>query len=137
LVTVMWANNEVGTVQPVAELASLAREAGVPFHTDAVQAVGQLPVDFAASGADALTLTGHKLGGPHGTGALLLGRDVACTPLLHGGGQERDVHSGTLDTPGIVTFAVAVEAAVKAQADRAGMLTTLRETLIEGVCALV
>ena len=96
----MWANNEVGTVQPIAELAALAAGAGVPFHTDAVQAVGQVPVDFAASGAAALTLTGHKLGGPVGVGALLLGRDVACTPLLHGGGQERDVRSGTLDAPG-------------------------------------
>ena len=98
----MWANNEVGTVQPVAELAAVAAEHGVPFHTDAVQAVGQLPVDFAAAGVDALTLTGHKLGGPVGVGALLLGRDVDCAPLLHGGGQERDVRSGTLDTAGIV-----------------------------------
>ncbi len=73
----------------------------MPLHTDAVQAVGQVPVDFAASGVDALTVTGHKLGGPTGVGALLLGRDVACTPLLHGGGQERDVRSGTLDVAGI------------------------------------
>ena len=105
----MWANNEVGTVQPIAELAAVAAEHGVPFHTDAIQAVGQVPVDFAASGAAALTVTGHKLGGPIGVGALLLGRDVACTPLLHGGGQERDVRSGTLDAAGIVAFAVAVE----------------------------
>ena len=98
----MWANNEVGTVQPIRELAAIAHEYGVPFHTDAVQAVGALPVDFAASGVDALTVTGHKLGGPVGAGALLLGRDVACTPLLHGGGQERDVRSGTLDVPGAV-----------------------------------
>ena len=99
LVTVMWANNEVGTVQPVRALADVAHEHGIPFHSDAVQAVGQLPVDFAASGVDALTITGHKFGGPLGAGALLLGRDVTCTPLLHGGGQERDVRSGTLDTP--------------------------------------
>ena len=78
LVTVMWANNEVGTVQPVADLAEVAHEFGVPFHTDAVQAVGSLPVDFAAAGVDALTMTGHKLGGPVGAGALLLGRHVAC-----------------------------------------------------------
>ncbi len=100
LVSVMWANNEVGTVQPVAELAEVAHAAGVPLHTDAVQAVGQLPVDFAASGVDALTLTGHKFGGPLGVGALLLGRDVDCTPLLHGGGQERDVRSGHARHPG-------------------------------------
>jgi cysteine desulfurase len=130
LATVMWANNEVGTVQPVEQLATLASARRVPFHTDAVQAVGQLPVDFAASGASALTVAGHKLGGPHGTGALLLGRDIACTPLLHGGGQERDVRSGTLDTPGIVAFAVAVEAAVKAQGERAAQLTALRDDLV-------
>jgi cysteine desulfurase len=99
LVSVMWANNEVGTVQPVAELAAIAHEFGVPIHTDAVQAVGSLPVDFAASGADALSLTGHKLGGMYGSGALLLRREQACVPLLHGGGQERDVRSGTLDMP--------------------------------------
>src|SRR5207249_3402274 len=99
LVSVMWANNEVGTVNPIRELAAIAHEFGVPMHTDAVQAVGVLPVDFAASGVDALSLTGHKLGGPIGAGALLLGREVVLTPLLHGGGQERDVRSGTLDTP--------------------------------------
>lgn len=130
LATVMWANNEVGTVQPVAELAAAAAAAGVPFHTDAVQAIGQVPVDFGASGTDALTLTGHKVGGPLGVGALLLGRDVPCAPLLHGGGQERDVRSGTLDTPAIVAFAVAVEAVVKAQAEYAARLGALRDDLI-------
>jgi cysteine desulfurase len=137
LATVMWANNEVGTVQPVAELAAMAAARGIPFHTDAVQAIGQLPVDFASCGASALTVAGHKLGGPHGTGALLLGRDVACTPLLHGGGQERDVRSGTLDTPGIVAFATAVESAVKAQVERASQLGALRDELVERVRAAV
>ncbi len=113
----------------------LAAARGVPFHTDAVQAVGQVPVDFAASGAAALTLTGHKLGGPIGVGALLLGRDVACTPLLHGGGQERDVRSGTLDAPGIVAFAVAVEAAVKGQQEYAARVGALRDDLIARVRA--
>jgi len=75
-------------------LAEVAAEHGVPLHTDAVQAVGSVPVDFAASGASALTLSGHKVGGPYGVGALLLRRDVKCTPLLHGGGQERDVRPG-------------------------------------------
>ena len=117
LVTTMWANNEVGTVQPVAELAAVAAEHGVPFHTDAIQAVGQVAVDFAACGASALTVTGHKLGGPAGVGALLLGRDVEATPLLHGGGQERDVRSGTLDVAGISAFAVAVELAVQPGGD--------------------
>ena len=129
LVSVMWANNEVGTVNPVRELAAVAHEYGVPLHTDAVQAVGILPVDFAASGADALTLTGHKLGGPYGAGALLLGRTVALTALLHGGGQERDVRSGTLDTPAILALAAAVEIAVAAAPRRAALLAGLRDAL--------
>ena len=99
-----------------AALADVAAEHGVPFHTDAVQAVGQLPVDVAASGVDALTLTGHKFGGPLGVGALVLGRDVACTPLLHGGGQERDVRSGTLDTAGDRRARGGAETAVAAPA---------------------
>ena len=101
MISVMWANNEVGTIQPVSELAAVAHEYGVPFHTDAVQAAAQLPVDFAASGADALTVSGHKLGGPVGVGALILARGAAPVPVLHGGGQERDIRSGTLDTPAI------------------------------------
>ncbi|HTF12364.1 MAG TPA: cysteine desulfurase family protein [Asanoa sp.] len=137
LVTAMWANNEVGTLQPIADLAAIASGRRVPFHTDAVQAVGQVPVDFAASGAAALTVTGHKLGGPVGVGALLLGRDVACTPLLHGGGQERDVRSGTLDAPGIVAFAVAVEHAAKTQREYAARVAALRDELAAGVRRLV
>ena len=137
LVTAMWANNEVGTVQPVAEIAALAATWGVPYHTDAVQAVGQVPVDFAASGAAALTVSGHKLGGPVGVGALLLGRDVACVPVLHGGGQERDVRSGTLDVPGIVAFATAVEAGVKGQPEHAVRLAALRDELVARVLAAV
>jgi cysteine desulfurase len=137
LVTVMWANNEVGTVQPVAALASVAAEYGVPFHTDAVQAVGALPVDVTASGVDALTLTGHKLGGPVGAGALVLGRDVPCAPLLHGGGQERDVRSGTLNTAGIAGLAVAVEAAVTARPVTAARVAALRDELVAGVLARV
>ena len=137
LVSTMWANNEVGTVQPIGELTALAIGAGVPLHSDAVQAAGQVPVDFAASGAAALTVTGHKLGGPVGVGALLLGREVACTPLLHGGGQERDVRSGTLDVPGIVAFATAVEIAVKRRAEYAAHVGALRDDLIRRVRAAV
>jgi cysteine desulfurase len=137
LITTMWANNEVGTLQPVTELAALAAESGIPYHTDAIQAVGQVPVDFAASGASALTVTGHKLGGPIGVGALLLARDVPCTPLLHGGGQERDVRSGTLDTPGIVSFATAVEVAVKGEQEFAARIGALRDQLVERVRAAV
>jgi cysteine desulfurase len=137
VVTTMWANNEVGTIQPVPELASLAAAQGVPFHTDAIQAVGQIPVDFGASRAAALTVTGHKLGGPVGVSALVLGRDVGCEPLLHGGGQERDVRSGTLDAPGVVAFAVAVEAAVRRQQEYAARLSALRDTLVARVREIV
>ncbi len=137
LVSVMWANNEVGTVNAVRELAATAHEVGVPLHTDAVQAVGILPVDFTASGVDALTLTGHKLGGPYGAGALLLGREVAVMPLLHGGGQERDVRSGTLDTPAVVGLATAVEAAVADAPRRARVLAGLRDDLVGKIRATV
>jgi cysteine desulfurase len=137
LVTAMWANNEVGTVQPVPEIAAAAAEHELPFHTDAVQAVGQVPVDFAAAGAAALSLTGHKLGGPVGVGALLLGRDVACTPLLHGGGQERDVRSGTLDVAGAAALACAVEVAVARQQEHAKQLAALRDELVKRVRAAV
>ena len=134
LVTVMWANNEVGTVQPVAELAQVAHEHGIPFHSDAVQAIGTLPVDVTASGVDALTLTGHKFGGPLGVGALVLGRDVACVPLLHGGGQERDVRSGTLDTPAVAGLAVAAALAVERQPALHARLSGLRDELVRRVC---
>ncbi len=137
MVSVMWANNEVGTVQPVSELAAVAHEYGVPFHTDAVQAVAQLPVDFAASGADALTVTGHKLGGPVGVGALILARGVGPVPVLHGGGQERDIRSGTLDTPAIRAFAVAAGACAKQRADEAERLAELRDDMVRQVLAAV
>jgi len=137
VITAMWANNEIGTVQPIAELAGIAAAHGIPFHTDAIQAVGQVPVDFGASGVSAMTVTGHKLGGPLGVGALVLGRDVACTPLLHGGGQERDVRSGTLDVPGIVSFAVAVEASVKSQPEYAASVSALRDQLVSRVFEVV
>jgi len=133
LVSVMWANNEVGTVQPIAEIVEIAHAHGIPVHTDAVQAVGQVPVDFAASGVDAMTVTGHKIGGPYGVGALLVRREVQLTALLHGGGQERDVRSGTIDAPAIAGFAAACELAVKHQPELATRLTGLRERLVSGV----
>ena len=137
LVSVMWANNEVGTVNPVRELATRCAQDGIPFHTDAVQAVGAIPVDFAASQASALTVTAHKVGGPYGVGALLLRRDVPCTPVLHGGGQEREVRSGTLDVPAIVAMATAVRAAVDRRAEQAEYLAGLREELVAAVRAAV
>ncbi|MGZ4451464.1 MAG: cysteine desulfurase family protein [Nocardioides sp.] len=137
LISVMWANNEVGTVQPIAEVVALAAEHGVPVHTDAVQAVGAVPVDFAGVGVDALSLTGHKLGGPYGVGALIARRELELTALLHGGGQERDVRSGTVDVPAIAGFAAAVELAVKEQSTYAARVGTLRDELIRGVLEVV
>jgi cysteine desulfurase len=137
LVSCMWANNEVGTVNPIRALAATARAAGVPMHCDAVQALGNLPVDFAGSGADALTVTAHKVGGPLGIGALLLRQGVAITPLTHGGGQERDVRSGTLDPPAAAGFAAAVRAAVTDLAGQGELLAELRDQLVSGIMAAV
>lgn len=136
LVTIMWANNEVGTVQPVHEVTAIAREFGIPVHSDAVQAVGALPVDFAASGLAALTFSGHKLGGPIGVGVLLLGREYKPTPVLHGGGQERDVRSGTLAMPLIAGLGVAVQNAVAHRDADSARIAALRDRLIAGVEAL-
>jgi cysteine desulfurase len=133
LVTVMWANNEVGTIQPVQRIVELAHAAGVPVHSDAVQAFGSLPVDFKASGLDAMSVSGHKIGGPVGVGALLLGRAIKLTPVQHGGGQERDVRSGTLDTASIAAFAAAAEAATVRLGAEAARITALRDRLIDGV----
>ncbi len=137
VISIMWANNEVGTVQPVADLAELAAERQIPFHTDAVQAAGQLPVSLAASGATALTITAHKIGGPVGVGALLLARGSQPVPVLHGGGQERDVRSGTLDVPAIRAFAAAVQVATDHRADEAKRLAALRDDLILQVSSAV
>jgi cysteine sulfinate desulfinase/cysteine desulfurase-like protein len=137
LISVMWANNEVGTIQPVGELAAVAREYQIPFHSDAVQAAGQLPVSLAQTGAAALTITAHKLGGPVGVGALLLTRGTDLVPVLHGGGQERDVRSGTLDAPAIRAFAVAVQIATERRAEEAKRLAALRDDLIAQVLAAV
>ena len=136
LASVMWANNEVGTVQPIAELAAVAHEHGVPFHTDAVQAVAHLPVRFDESGADLMTISAHKVGGPLGVGALLARRDATLVPLAHGGGQERQVRSGTLDVPGIRAFAVALEETVASRDVEAKRVMGLRDHLLEGALAL-
>ena len=133
LVSVMWANNEVGTINPIAELAAVAGEFGIPLHSDAVQTIGQIPVDFAGSGLAAMSITAHKFGGPAGVGALLLRRDTACVPLLHGGGQERDVRSGTPDVAGAVGMAAAADIAVRALDGTAARLRGLRDRLVEGI----
>jgi cysteine desulfurase len=137
LISVMWANNEVGTLQPIAEVVALAAEHGIPVHTDAVQAIGAVPVDFAASGVDALSLTGHKVGGPYGVGALIVRRDLQVSALVHGGGQERDIRSGTLDPPAIAGLAAAVEASVKHQDEQAARLRRLRDDLVRRVTEVV
>lgn len=135
LVSAMWANNEVGTVLPVAELAAVAAEFGVPMHSDAVQAVGQLPVDFTAAGLSAMSVTAHKFGGPPAAGALLLRRDVGCVPLSHGGGQERDIRSGTVNVAGAVGMAAAARIAVDELDAHSARLRGLRDRLIDGVLA--
>ncbi|PUA80889.1 cysteine desulfurase family protein [Nocardioides currus] len=137
LISVMWANNEVGTIQPIADIVTLAGEHGIPVHTDAVQAIGALPVDFAASGVDALSLAGHKVGGPYGVGALIVRRDLRVSALVHGGGQERDIRSGTLDPPAIAGLAAAIEASVKGQDEHATRLTALRDDLVRRVIEVV
>lgn len=137
LCTVMWANNEVGTIEPVGRISELCREAGVPFHTDAVQAVGQIPVNLSEIGAHAVTISSHKIGGPFGVGALILDPALTLTPIMHGGGQERDIRSGTFDAPAIAAFAVALHHAVAGQADHAAHVRELRDQLVAAVLAAV
>jgi cysteine desulfurase len=137
LVTVMWANNEVGTVQPIDAVVELAHVRGVPVHSDAVQAVGWLPVDFAASGLDCLTVSAHKIGGPVGAGALLARRGLDLTPVLHGGGQERGSRSGTLDAASLRAFAVAAEQTVTERPETAARIAELRDQVVEAVLAAV
>ncbi|MFF7840948.1 cysteine desulfurase family protein [Streptomyces ossamyceticus] len=133
LATVMWANNEIGTLMPVRELADVAAEFGVPLHADAVQAFGQVPVGFGDSGLAAMTVSGHKIGGPYGIGALLLGREYSPVPVLHGGGQERHVRSGTLDVPAVASFAVAGRLAAEQQEWFAREIGSLRDSLVDAI----
>ncbi|ROS71960.1 cysteine desulfurase [Curtobacterium sp. PhB130] len=137
LVTFLWANNEVGTIQPVARIVELAHAAGVPVHSDAVAAYGQVPVSFRDSGLDALSVSAHKIGGPVGIGALVLGRRATVEPLIHGGGQQRQVRSGTQDAPAAIAFGVAASAphaSVQALRDRliAGVLSAVPSAVLRG-----
>jgi cysteine desulfurase len=136
VVSVMWANNEVGTVQPVREVAMLATQRGALSHSDAVQAVGHLPVDFAGSGLDLMTCTAHKLGGPVGVGALVVRRGLELTPVLHGGGQERDLRSGTIDVAAVAGFAAALEVAERQRESEDVRLRALRADLVARVRSL-
>lgn len=137
LVTVMWANNEVGTVQPIPEIAAIAAEYGIPMHSDAVQAFGAVPIDFHSSGTTTLAISGHKIGGPMGIGALVATRAVQMTPVLHGGGQERSVRSGTIDAPAIAGFAEAAVHAVEHLPEESARIAALRNELVAAVSALI
>lgn len=137
LLTALCVNNEVGTIQPVEELAALAAEAGVPAHIDAVAAYGHLPIDFSSLGVAALSVSAHKIGGPVGIGALVLSRSASVVPLVHGGGQQRQVRSGTQDVAAAVSFAVAARAAAAELAGESARLSALRDRLIHGVQAAV
>jgi cysteine desulfurase len=136
LATVIHASNEIGTVQPIAELAAIARAARVPFHTDAVQSAGWLPVGLRELGVDALSIAGHKLGAPKGVGALVVRSGVPLEPLLHGGGQERGRRSGTEDLAGAVGLATALELAARARAT-VPSVTAARDVIIDGVLGRV
>jgi cysteine desulfurase len=133
LITVHYANNEIGTVQPIAELAAIARRAGVPIHTDAVQATGWLPVNAADLGVDALSISGHKLGAPQGVGALYLRGRLPVEPVLHGGGQERGRRSGTENVAGAVGLATALDLAEAERIDLSERLAALRDTFVQTV----
>lgn len=137
VITTMWANNEMGTVQPVREAVRLAAPHGIPVHSDAVQAVGYLPMDFAETGLDAMTVTAHKLGGPVGIGALVINRELSPTPLLHGGGQERDLRSGTMGVALIAAFATALDITIGRQAEESARIERLRSRLVDGLARVV
>ena len=131
VISVMWANNEVGTVQPVAQVAALGREHGIPVHSDAIAAAGHIPVDFGDSGLAALSIAGHKFGGPQGIGALVLGRDTPCAALLRGGGHERDLRSGTQNVAGAVGMASGLSVATANLELESAMVGVLRERLFD------
>ena len=136
LVSVMYANNEIGTLQPVAEIGAICREKGVLFHTDAVQAVGRCPIDVNAEHIDLLSASAHKFHGPKGVGFLYVRRGVRVTPLIAGGAQERGLRAGTENVGGIVATAVALKEALARREEVAARLTGLRDRLIEGLAAI-
>ena len=136
LISVMWANNEVGAVQPIDEVVAVAAERGIPVHSDAVQAIGHVPFHFGASGLATAALSAHKFGGPVGVGALLARKNLALTPLAHGGGQERKVRSGTLNAAGVRAMSVAAAEAAGSLPSESSRLADLQRDLIAGVRAI-
>ena len=132
-ISLMAANNEVGTIQPISEIVEVAHKFGIPVHVDAVQAFGKIPLSFALSNVDAMTISAHKIGGPLGVGALIAKKTLALTPVLHGGGQERDVRSGTLNMPSIRAFAVAASESIANLQERHLRVSALRQNLINRI----
>ena len=130
LISVMHSNNEVGTVQPLSEIVKLADQFEIPVHSDAVQSLGKIPLSFKKLGLFAMTISAHKIGGPIGIGALVLRKGVDITPILHGGGQEREIRSGTLNSAGIVAFAAAVQSALRDLDSSREKISALRKKLI-------
>ena len=133
LVTIMYANNEVGTIQPVREIGEVCKKAGVPFHTDAVQAVGHIAVDVKADNIDMLSLSGHKFHGPKGVGALYCKRGIPLNTFIEGGAQERNRRAGTENIGGIVSMAAALEEACAGMSENSAKLIKMRERLIDGL----
>ena len=136
LISVMAANNEIGTVEPIAEIGAIAREAGVLFHTDAVQAVGHIPVNVEDWKVDLLSLSGHKIYGPRGIGVLYMRKPLRLPPLIHGGGQERGRRSGTENVAAAVGLAAALREAVDGMEEESRRLSALRDKLLDGLSAL-
>lgn len=132
LITIMHANHEIGTIQPVEEIGKIAKEKNIPFHTDAIQTAGKLPLNVDALGVSLLSLSAHKMYGPKGVGALYIRKGTGLEPLFHGGGHERDIRSGTENVPGIVGFGKAAQLA-KERLPEAAKITKLRDSLIKGV----
>ena len=133
LISIMHANNEIGTIQPLEEIGNLAKKHNIVFHTDAVQSIGKLHVDVNKLGVDLLSMSSHKIHGPKGVGALYIRKNTSIEPLLHGGGHEYNLRSGTENVPGIVGFAKAAELATNDLEANVQYMTRLRDKLIEGV----
>ena len=133
LVTVMYANNEIGTVQPIAEIGAVCRKHGIPFHTDAVQAVGHLPIDVQKEKIDLLSMSAHKFHGPKGIGALYCRRGIRLTNFIEGGAQERGKRGGTENLPAICGMAAALEDACKGMEERAKRVAAMRDRIIDGI----